>query len=345
MASERTQGDAEDDLEWEEWDPHSISFGHHMIAGSFAGLVEHVSIFPIDTLKTHMQCERCISGNSKPLHIFTCASNLIQERGILRLWRGVSATFAGCIPAHAAYFSIFESMKVLTGADQAGYRPISAAFCGASAALGHDMFMTPFDTIKQRMQLGYYKSLSHCLTSTIRAQGVTSLYLSLPTTLLMNLPYGCIMVAVNESMRKLLTSSSSSSLMRAGPRLEVSLAAGCTAGATAALLTTPLDVIKTRLQLQDLQPAACPSKILKSLGSAASSPVINSSSSIKMPLLRYRTALQVVRKVWMEEGIAGFYRGASLRMLVHAPSVAISWAAYDSAKKLLIASTGNSSLQ
>ena len=37
----------EDDLEWEEWKPNQISFVYHMVAGSMAGLAEHVSIFPI----------------------------------------------------------------------------------------------------------------------------------------------------------------------------------------------------------------------------------------------------------------------------------------------------------
>lgn len=45
----------EDDLEWEEWNPSKISFLNHMLAGSTAGLAEHVSVFPIDTLKTHIQ--------------------------------------------------------------------------------------------------------------------------------------------------------------------------------------------------------------------------------------------------------------------------------------------------
>lgn len=39
------------DEDWEEWDPSKGSFVHHMIAGSAAGVVEHVAIFPIDTVK------------------------------------------------------------------------------------------------------------------------------------------------------------------------------------------------------------------------------------------------------------------------------------------------------
>ena len=88
----------DDDLEWEEWRPHEISFVHHMIAGSFAGLTEHITMFPFDTLKTHMQCQQCVQGTAKPMDAFSCAMNLVREKGIWRLWRGVSAMFAGCIP-------------------------------------------------------------------------------------------------------------------------------------------------------------------------------------------------------------------------------------------------------
>lgn len=77
----------------EEWSPDSkLSFTHHMVAGSLAGLAEHITTFPIDTLKTHVQCERCGTSSWK------CAVEMIRREGFLRLWRGVTATFAGCIP-------------------------------------------------------------------------------------------------------------------------------------------------------------------------------------------------------------------------------------------------------
>ena len=40
-----------DKYDWEEWDPSSISFRQHMIAGCVAGVAEHVVFFPIDTLR------------------------------------------------------------------------------------------------------------------------------------------------------------------------------------------------------------------------------------------------------------------------------------------------------
>ena len=42
------------DLEWEERS-EDVDFKTHMIAGSIAGLSEHVLILPIDNIKTHIQ--------------------------------------------------------------------------------------------------------------------------------------------------------------------------------------------------------------------------------------------------------------------------------------------------
>lgn len=85
------------DTEWEEWNPSKISFLNHCIAGSVAGMAEHVSMFPVDTLKTYVQCERCAA--TQPVYqVWNCATRIVKNEGVFRLWRGVSAMFAGCIP-------------------------------------------------------------------------------------------------------------------------------------------------------------------------------------------------------------------------------------------------------
>ena len=73
------------DLEWEERDPRKISFVNHVIAGSCAGLAEHVSIFPLDTLKTQLQCERC--GSTSPLKTWNCAERIVKRKLISTLER------------------------------------------------------------------------------------------------------------------------------------------------------------------------------------------------------------------------------------------------------------------
>lgn len=41
----------DDKYDWEVWDPTSLSFRHHMLAGIAAGVSEHIVFFPIDTLR------------------------------------------------------------------------------------------------------------------------------------------------------------------------------------------------------------------------------------------------------------------------------------------------------
>ena len=48
-----------EDLDWEEWDASSspLSFFDHCLAGSFAGVMEHTLLYPLDTVKTCWQSQ------------------------------------------------------------------------------------------------------------------------------------------------------------------------------------------------------------------------------------------------------------------------------------------------
>lgn len=364
----QSKEDGYEDLDVPEWDPTKISFLNHMIAGSIAGFAEHVCFYPIDTIKTHVQCNKCgIVVNSSSSWQVT--SNMIRNEGVMRLWRGVSAMFAGCIPAHAAYFSVFEASKRALGADKDGHHPVQAAASGAMASISHDVLMTPFDLVKQRMQLSNYNSMYDCMKQVVRNEGFSALYVSFPTTLMMNIPYGCIMVAVNESAKKMLNPTGKYSFSN-------SIVAGCCAGAIAAALTTPLDVLKTRLQTQNVD-LHCPEKNVRvirpgvplcepsetislayqnrnrnspieveTVGSASNSSSSstnrsNGSGSSKSAGSGYnrihtRGMLEMIRVIIREDGYHAFMRGWLPRVLLHAPSTAISWTVYESIKSALI---------
>ena len=114
----------------------------HAVAGSIAGLAEHSVMFPMDTIKTIMQVRQAplqalaidgsvVSGGaamraSCPGVVGSWAS-LTSVGGMPRMWRGVQTMFTGCIPAHAAYFSIYEGCK-------AAFNEPSAAAVAATAA-------------------------------------------------------------------------------------------------------------------------------------------------------------------------------------------------------------------
>ena len=166
------------------------------------------------------------------------------------------------------------------------------------------------------MQLGYYRDATHAMRRML-ATGGGSLFRALPATLAMNIPYSSLMMMSNESLRRALNPSGAFSL-------PCYLTAGTISGALAAAATTPIDVIKTRLNTQGLRRA----KTSKGeLGAAAAAP--------QSYRVRYQTSLDAFQAVLREHGARGFWRGIGPRVLQISPSNALSWCAYESAKQHL----------
>lgn len=97
-------------FEWEEKDQHT-PFWIHMfgtictyLAGSLAGLSEHLSMLPLDNVKTH-----CQAGSNQSL--VRIIKNIYKMGGLSNFYSGSSVLAMGCIPAHAIYFSIYEASK------------------------------------------------------------------------------------------------------------------------------------------------------------------------------------------------------------------------------------------
>lgn len=242
----------EDLLEWESW-KRDTPFWIHAIAGSCAGVVEHSFIYPFDTIKTRLQA--IPFSASLKMNRLVLFPELFGKSNIINLFRGLPAISVGCIPAHAVLFSVYEVSKSRVGTDTW----LKSSFCGGVATLFHDIILTPSDVVKQRLQLGCYKNTLDCYRTIYKQEGFTAFYRSFGTTLFMNIPSGAILVAVNEMARALCWpyllpyfSSSNDDARSEDPYKIVPLyflTAGI-AGAVAGASTTPLDVIKTRLQTQ-----------------------------------------------------------------------------------------------
>jgi solute carrier family 25 iron transporter 28/37 len=284
------------------------SFRHHAIAGSFAGVAEHVSVFPIDTIKTHVQAQRSATAPLTWSSDLVLARTLVTQHGVGSLWRGVGVAASACGPAHALMFTTYEHVLTLGGQESAGAdrAAVVGAVAGGVSTLAHDLVM----------ELGYYRSAFHCL-SRMLATGGGSLYRSLPTTLAMNVPYASLMMMANEGARKVVNPSGEYSLT-------TFLLCGGFSGAFAAALTTPLDVVKTRLQTQGLGVG---------VEAAAEAAAHDAPSAFTV---RYSGFVDAATALWRCDGFRGFFRGATPRVLMYGPACAISWVAYEGAKKAIV---------
>ncbi|XWS43889.1 hypothetical protein CRYUN_Cryun16bG0143300 [Craigia yunnanensis] len=287
-----SQSPAHDGLQWQ-----------FMVAGSIAGSVEHMAMFPVDTLKTRMQAIGA-SCSIQPVGIRQALGSILKLEGPSGLYRGIAAMGLGAGPAHAVYFSVYElSKQVLSRGDP--NNSMAHAASGVVATVTSDAVFTPMDMVKQRLQLksSPYKGLADCVQRVLMEEGIGAFYASYRTTVIMNAPFTAVHFATYEAAKR--------GLMEVSPdtandeRLVVHATAGAVAGALAAVVTTPLDVVKTQLQCQGV--CGCERFSSSSIGN-------------------------VIQTIVKKDGYRGLMRGWIPRMLFHAPAAAICWSTYEASK-------------
>ncbi|KAJ4570974.1 Fe(2+) transporter [Exophiala dermatitidis] len=282
--------------------PPNYGLGHNMLAGAFAGIAGHTVMYPVDLMKTRMQIINPSAGG-----LYTglshAVSTIYRLEGLRTLWRGVTSVIVGAGPAHAVYFGTYEMVKELAGTNSTDgkHHPFAAAASGAAATITSDALMNPFDVIKQRMQVhgSTYRSLTHCAREIFRTEGFSAFYVSYPTTLCMTVPFTATQFMAYESLSTIMN-----------PKKEYDpithCVAGGLAGAFAAGITTPLDVIKTLLQTRGL--------------------------SQKDEIRNVRGLFHAASIIKREFGWSGFMRGWRPRIISTMPSTAICWSSYEMAK-------------
>jgi len=284
------------------------------VAGSVAGIMEHVGMYPIDTVKTRMQASPQRTGVAETVR------TVCREQGAKGLMRGATVIGAGCVPAHIGMFVTYESARARlldVGRYDRRWRPAMAFACGALGSAAHDSIITPMDVIKQRLQLGSFSGIADCVCTTWRHEGLMGFYRSLPTTLVMNLPFMGTLVTVNESLKQYLhLDVGGATTLSTAPWYF--LTAGIS-GVCAAAVTLPLDVVKTRLQTQGLAGEAV------SWGHCG----CGAATVSAQPTVRYVGIVAAARAIWLENGLRGFANGLVPRIALAMPAAAMCWGTYE----------------
>ncbi|KAF3984997.1 hypothetical protein FT663_04004 [Candidozyma haemuli var. vulneris] len=302
--------------------PDDASIAAHLSAGAFAGIMEHTVMFPIDSIKTRMQM--IASGQPLSKSVIGSISKISSSEGAYALWRGVSSVVLGAGPAHAVYFSVFEATKTMlvnrltdsktTKIVTDESHPLIASGAGIAATVASDALMTPFDVLKQRMQLGTStaavessQSNSAKLMKTAgqiyRKEGLSAFFISYPTTLFTNIPFAALNFGFYEYSSQVLNPDN-----KYNPYYHC--ISGGIAGGIAAALTNPLDCIKTALQTRGVSQ----NESLRSVNGFVSAS----------------------KALFKQGGIGAFTRGLKPRIIFNVPSTAISWTAYEMAKEVLL---------
>ena len=273
---------------------------------------------------------------------------------------------------------------------------IADASAGVLATIVGDAVQTPLDTIKQRMQMqlggncpsevkvmsgegigGGVGNVKTSLTNNnynnnaaktstrrfttafdaartiVRNEGAHVLYRSYPTTLIMNVPFTAIHVGLYESTKRALKIEDEDEGFR------TQFLAGGFAGGMAGFLTTPMDVVKTRMQTHCEVALGCEvsktvetatasqtcairgdPKLCVSTPGVTATPSSSASATPATPtssrsIYASANAFKVAKHVAGREGLRALFSGATARLLFHIPASAICWTTYEFMKRNL----------
>lgn len=222
-------------VSWESWsreNPHVIS----LCSGAIAGAVSETLLFPLDSLKTRLQSRR----------------GFVASGGFVGIYRGVFTAIAAAAPASAIFFSTYEGT-------QRSLRPYDTshsvlAYCGigmiASIAgeLAAGVWRVPVDLVKQRQQSGGNQSLLEVMKG-VRSTQRSIFLASYQASFMRDIMHSGLQFPMYEYL-KLVCASSQGMPREQLPTWQAATCGSC-AGVVSAALSTPLDLLRTRLNLRD----------------------------------------------------------------------------------------------
>ncbi|PKS13077.1 hypothetical protein jhhlp_000418 [Lomentospora prolificans] len=230
-----------------------------LLAGALAGTTTDLSLFPLDTLKTRLQSPE----------------GFIRSGGFSGIYRGVGSALVGSAPGASLFFLTYETTKSLAASFLPAHDSSSAAaakFAGpathmVAASLGEVAACSvrvPTEVVKQRAQAGQFKSSAAALADILGKRkeiGLAGLrrelYRGWGITVFREIPFTVIQFPLWEALkgwgRARRRRNNPQAAEKGGVELDVGAVEsglyGSLAGGIAAGLTTPLDVLKTRVML------------------------------------------------------------------------------------------------
>ncbi|KAI0509289.1 mitochondrial carrier domain-containing protein [Xylaria bambusicola] len=315
-----------------------------MLAGATAAFVVDMLVYPLDTLKTRQQSQDFLKTFVDP-----STKTRLPSRQLFRgLYQGIGIVVVATLPAAGTFFTVYEASKSFLSRHCSSFGlPQPVAYSGASAIAecASCLVLTPAEVIKQNAQMLQRHESSHGGKSTRKSTSLQALrqlggadagrrllsgYAALVAR---NLPFTAIQFPIFEHLRTRLWrrypprngDARVESSTERGSLFETGLVTGTSAGLAgsfAAAITTPMDVVKTRLML-----------------AAGSSEQDTARAEIRKegskPKYHARGGLAVAREVVAERGITGLFRGAILRSVWTAVGSGLYLGMYEVAKTFL----------
>lgn len=287
---------------------------HHFALGSIAGAFGAFMVYPIDLVKTRMQNQRSARvGHQLYKNSIDCFQKVVRNEGVRGLYSGVLPQLVGVAPEKAIKLTVNDLVRGKFTDKNTGTIPFAAEMlAGGSAGACQVVFTNPLEIVKIRLQVQgeamkaaaregeeYTKRSAIWI---VRHLGLVGLYKGASACLLRDVPFSAIYFPAYSHLKKDFFGESPAKKLGV---LQL-LTAGAIAGMPAAYLTTPCDVIKTRLQVE-----------------------------ARKGDTQYTSLRHCATTVFREEGFKAFFKGGPARILRSSPQFGFTLAGYEVLQGLL----------
>ncbi|CAO3614519.1 unnamed protein product [Mucor fragilis] len=206
--------------------------GYYLFASSTAGLIARCITHPMDTIKTRLQSS-------------TSASKYVWNNvKFTSLYRGLPVTLVFSVPALSVYLSCYEASKQLLDSRYHIQRHSvwSHLLSGCAAEVMAGTLFTPMEVMKNRLQTQKTNNNNRFLiTSILKNEGIRGFYKGYWMGLVVFVPHSMAYFVMYEKMKQWCMSNNNDASMY--------MLCSSVAGVTSILISTPLDIIKTRWQI------------------------------------------------------------------------------------------------
>ncbi|KAI8374428.1 mitochondrial carrier domain-containing protein [Radiomyces spectabilis] len=302
------------------------------VAGWIGGAAGIIVGSPLDVLKARLQAPRAAGLETYPSlssSSWGTLKQMVTTEGIGSLFKGVLAPVTGLAGLNAILFVSYGSLlrwmeqQRQTGSSQSTLTEVYLAGCGAGVACF--LFSTPTDLIKIQAQVSRETKTSLQVAKEIYARnGLRGLYQGGWITIIRDAPSYGIYFWVYEGMKRILEVNSVDNV--SGQGAWKLLLAGGMAGTISWASIYPIDVVKSRLQMQTT-PAISSTH---SQQISTSIPISTESTALPARSDRPYTSIKdcIVRS-YRTEGISVFFRGLSPTIVRGFPVNAVTFWVYE----------------
>ncbi|KAH0704934.1 hypothetical protein KY290_009648 [Solanum tuberosum] len=303
-------------------------------AGAVSGGISRTVTSPLDVIKIRFQVQleptnqwallrKVVHGTSKYTGMLQATKDILREEGLKGFWRGNVPALLMVMPYTAIQFTVLKQLKTFAAGsskteDHINLSPYLSYISGALAGCAATVGSYPFDLLRTILasqgEPKVYRNMRSAFVDIFRARGVPGLYAGLTPTLVEIAPYAGLQFGTYDTFKRWmkawnrLRSSNSSQGDEFISSFQLFIC-GLGSGTCAKAVCHPLDVVKKRFQIEGLQR--------------------HPRYGARLEARAYKNMYDGLRRILLEEGWAGLYKGIVPSIVKAAPAGAVTFVAYE----------------